>query len=378
MTPKSGKTSATSKADKDGTITAGTLTNSLKTEVSLTKDWLNSDGTAVTKDYLGCDLSVTFELQAAKVPEGGTASSSEGWESAEDFLKRNLSADDYAAVTGGDYAFEQTISGRINESWKAAAFKNLPAWIKGGSSGGGQDLVIPVQYRIVEKEIAYTLPGEQERIVEVQNQTFDNGSWTYQYNDVLFTPACPANRDAYDTNDQIVYNGLQTSALTVVKNWAGDSSNVYHTRPENRQNGKDWETSFLIQRYTQAGEDWENVLDYSKGNKDGEPLVITLYGADSEDAAEKTVSNLPKGQYRAVELQPGYKLTELDVSVIEPENTSLPSAEGEGDALYNKGYKVNYKLNSENPDHPAITVANTLETAEYMEVLCWTETRMRI
>lgn len=90
VSPSSGRTPAVSGADQNGTIDVGTLTNSLKTETSLTKDWVNSDGTAVTKDYLGCDISVTFALQAAISSEGGTAASSLTWRPAAELLKEKL------------------------------------------------------------------------------------------------------------------------------------------------------------------------------------------------------------------------------------------------------------------------------------------------
>lgn len=285
-------------ADQNGTIDVGTLTNSLKTETSLTKDWVNSDGTAVTKDYLGCDISVTFALQAAISSEGGTAASSLTWRPAAELLKEKLDPDDYTAVMGS-YTFEQTVSGRVNEDWKTVKFKDLPACIK--SQDG---TALKIRYRIVETAISYQMPGEQEVKISVQTDPAPDGSsWTYKYTDSLLAPACPGNENSYDLNDRTVYNGLQTSALTVKKNWE-DSGNAYRTRPEAGQSGKDWEASFLIQRSAGAGQDWESVQVYSEGKKEGAPLILTLYGANGDAAAQKTISNLPKGRYRAVELQP--------------------------------------------------------------------------
>ncbi|MBM6949453.1 hypothetical protein [Mordavella massiliensis] len=199
----------------------------------------------------------------------------------------------------GSYTFEQTVSGRVNEDWKTVKFKDLPACIK--SQDG---TALKIRYRIVETAISYQMPGEQEVKISVQTDPAPDGSsWTYKYTDSLLAPACPGNENSYDLNDRTVYNGLQTSALTVKKNWE-DSGNAYRTRPEAGQSGKDWEASFLIQRSAGAGQDWESVQVYSEGKKEGAPLILTLYGANGDAAAQKTISNLPKGRYRAVELQP--------------------------------------------------------------------------
>ena len=50
--------------DENGVLTAGDLTNSTTQMVYYQKQWLNSDGTAVTEDYLGTEITVTFQLQA--------------------------------------------------------------------------------------------------------------------------------------------------------------------------------------------------------------------------------------------------------------------------------------------------------------------------
>lgn len=137
----------------------------------------------------------------------------------------------------------------------------------------------------------------------------------------------------------------------MTKKWAEDEDNTYKTRPQTKQSGADWETSFLIQRKSGA-DGWETVKTYS-GSADA-PLIITLYGKNAEAQATGSVSGLPSGEYRAVELQPGYDAGKPEGSIIAPDA-------GE-EAVYNKAYTAAYEFD---PGKNATTVTNTLNTVQY-------------
>ena len=82
------------------------------------------------------------------------------------------------------------------------------------------------------------------------------------YTDDIMQPAYRKGASAYTSSDREVYNALKTTGLTVTKKWAEDEDNTYKTRPQTKQSGADWETSFLIQRKSGA-DGWETVKTYS-------------------------------------------------------------------------------------------------------------------
>lgn len=234
------------------------------------------------------------------------------------------------------------------QNWSAAIFKTLPAVYTNNSASGTQY----IEYRIVEKSITYTLSGGEQTTVEAKvNDDPAAGTWTYAYTDDIMQPAYRKGASAYTSSDREVYNALKTTGLTVTKKWAEDEDNTYKTRPQTKQSGADWETSFLIQRKSGA-DGWETVKTYS-GSADA-PLIITLYGKNAEAQATGSVSGLPSGEYRAVELQPGYDAGKPEGSIIAPDA-------GE-EAVYNKAYTAAYEFD---PGKNATTVTNTLNTVQY-------------
>ena len=129
--------------------------------------------------------------------------------------------------------------------------------------------------------------------------------------------------------------------FSVAKQWAGDSSNAYGTRPETGRTGFEWEVSFVIQRSADGGASWENVTVYESGGEQAD-LTVTLYGTNEQNYASARVAGLPKTdnggqayQYRARELQTGWRqrLQEdrVDTGDILDEN-----------AIYHSAYTVTY------------------------------------
>lgn len=320
-------------------VTMHPLGNTILTKAPYSKNWVDSSGDVISEDYLGLNLSVTFQLQVAEL-DGKGGKPAGAWQNADGYFKQKLSGESYNAVFGS-YAFTQTKTGHINDSavWGPKhAFENLPSFLKDGNS------VTYLRYRVVETAIEYR-GGKQAVTVVGDNPA--NGTYQYSFGPGLFSPAYWANgkdqpeteHNLYRTQD--MYNQLETTEFSVAKQWAGDSSNAYDTRPETGRTGFEWEVSFVIQRSADGGASWENVTVYESGGEQAD-LTVTLYGTNEQNYASARVAGLPKTdnggqayQYRARELQTGWRqrLQEdrVDTGDILDEN-----------AIYHSAYTVTY------------------------------------
>ena len=348
-----------SEEGENAAITLKDLTNSMETGISITKDWVDREGRPIEEDYLGYDLSVTFALQVRE--KGGI-----DWQDAETYLKTALGAN-YGTVMGADYSYEQTITGRIDDDWQAASFQNLPGAIK----KDGTDITL-LEYRIVETEISYVPDGSQIQDITVEVSE-EAGGYAYEFlPSDLFSPAYPmkdggdnivANANgSYTSADKTVYNMLNTTMLSVTKKWEGDNHNIYGSRP--RGTGSDWEVSFLIQK-KKADNSWKRAQVYGNGST-VRPLIIKVSGSNTEDEKTVTVSSLPEGEYRAVELQPGYDVTDLNTSIVSPDNGASETYYG----AYTAEYDFADPAGSQDSGNTT-TVTNTLETVEYSLTKEW-------
>ena len=63
-----------------------TLTNSMANSVSYSKQWKDNKGQTVTGDYIGAELTVTFQLQVRETAADGTSSEPGKWTSAETYF----------------------------------------------------------------------------------------------------------------------------------------------------------------------------------------------------------------------------------------------------------------------------------------------------
>lgn len=337
------------------------LTNSMETGISITKDWVDTEGKPIEEDYLGYDLSVTFALQVRE--KGGTGN----WQGAENYLRLALD-DKYETVMGAGYSYEKTITGRIDDDWQAASFQNLPGAIK----KDGTDKITLLEYRIVERNISYVPnAGSQQDITVKVSEEADGYAYEFATSD-LFSPAYPKEdggdnivasaNGSYTSADKTVYNMLNTTMLSVTKKWKGDNHNIYGSRP--RGTGSDWEVSFLIQK-KKADNSWETAQVYGNGST-GRPLIIKVSGSNTEDEKTVTVSSLPEGEYRAVELQPGYDVMNLDASIVSPDNGASETYYG----AYTAEYDFADPAGSQGSGNTT-TVTNTLKTVEYSLTKEW-------
>lgn len=284
----------------DGVLTAGDLTNSITQMVYYQKQWLNSDGTAVTEDYLGTEITVTFQLQVWN----DTASPSQ-WENGDTFFQHALDSENYTKFFGS-YDFTPELTGRINDStvWgKNHTLINLPRFISDKQGGTTQ-----LSYRVVETGISWD--GDSQITVNVTEDSKD--SWKYEFSgNGLFSPvqgalSLPSN------STFIIQNQLNTTSITVRKEWDGDQNNAYGTRPTTGRNDYNWEVSLLVQYSSDRGTNWTTLTARAPSAADpNTPVILHIYGKNTDASGEASLSGLPAYDldgnpltYRVRELQP--------------------------------------------------------------------------
>lgn len=290
----------------DGVLTAGDLTNSITQMVYYQKQWLNSDSTAVTEDYLGTEITVTFQLQVWN----DTASQ---WENGDTFFQHALDSENYTKLFGS-YDFTPELTGRINDStvWgKNHSFTGLPKFISDGKGGTTQ-----LSYRVVETGISWD-GGSQITVSVTEN---GDGTWKYEFfGNGLFSPVQGALSLPSDSTF-IIQNQLNTTSITVRKEWDGDQGNAYGTRPTTGRDDYNWEVSLLVQ-YSTDDANWKTLTTYEtvkdpdtqKPITIDHPVILHVYGVNEQDVstADAALSGLPTHDlegneftYRVRELQP--------------------------------------------------------------------------
>ena len=332
-TPASGKVEkSAATAAADGVVTMPELVNSIQTDVPFSKNWDQQNGDPIAEDYLGFKIAVTFELQ---VREKGT---DDPWEDADAYGPfQSYIQDTQDGVFDGEYAFEKTLTGFINEK-KSGSFKDLPLVITGTGSS-----VISLEYRVVETQVKY---GEQSYDVTIE----DGDAYTVDPN-APFTPP-----DEILGGNNAHTNRLETQDLTVTKTWEGDHGNAYGSRPDTDRTGYDWQVSFLIQQRSDGGATWTHVQAHD--GDAAEDLVVTLYGRNDQGEVSATVSGLPKVDKNGKQIS--YRAREM-----QPNTTTVVSGEGKDTTFYNT-YTVEYK-----DENSHTTATNTLRPTKVLALKEW-------
>ena len=286
----------------NGVLSAGTITNSITQTVYYRKQWLNSDGTAVTEDYLGTKITVTFQLQVWN----DTASQ---WENGDTFFQHALDSENYTKLFGS-YDFTPELTGRINDStvWgKNHTLINLPRFISDGQDGTTQ-----LSYRVVETGISWD--GGSPITVTVTEDSKDSWKYEFSRND-LFSPVQGALSLPSDSTF-IIQNQLNTTSITVRKEWDGDQDNAYGTRPTTGRDDYNWEVSLLVQYSSDGGTNWTTLTARTPSVADPDtpvetPEILHIYGKNTDASGEASLSGLPAYDldgnpltYRVRELQP--------------------------------------------------------------------------
>lgn len=278
--PSSVSIDATTIGD-DGVGKFEALKNSTSTSVNFEKKWKDSDGNAITEDYLGRELSVTFQLQVRETGETD-------WKAASEYFDGKTLPE--------EVKFTKTIKSTLNPSatW-SGSFTKLPLAIK---DVNGE--IVRLEYRVVETSVDVAGDDKDPQTITITEDTNEDGTLAYNVTgDGLVTGA--TLKETAD-GKWITTNTLDLDSLTITKVW-NDGNNQFGTRPSPGGDTYTWTASFVVQRQ----EDGKWTTLQSRNNQD---KVFTLYGnekTDSDTDHKITISGLPEGEYRVVELQPGYK-----------------------------------------------------------------------
>lgn len=295
------QTNADQKTEGDRTVTVLDLINTLESQVSFAKEWVDQDGKTITTDALGAGVEVEamFALQVR-------ADSGE-WQDAKEYFKAVLSADALKKSGLDEYEYVQTIRGGFtDEAWKATyKYEKLPTSVKDRDGA-----VHTLAYRVEEKEVRVYFEGKQILVQLVP------GDGPFQHEE--------------EVENGTHVNRLKTTELTIKKVWQ-DAENAADTRP--MVNGK-WSVSFLIQRSTDEGKTWDNILVRTLTGSTGTITTakrivkgLPLYYLDAD---QKTISTC---LYRVRELQPGAPTNPADM---------LPEHIVEEGGIFNDQYKPTY------------------------------------
>ena len=290
----------------NGILTAGDLTNSITQTVYYRKQWLNSDSTAVTEDYLGTDLTVKFQLQVWNETDSR-------WQNAEDYFIAALGADQYENLFGnGKYNFAPTLTGRINDStvWgRNHPFGSLPKFITVNQQ------TTQLTYRVIETGIYWDDDTTPKITVSVENDSKDSWQYRFTWNGAGTSPFSP-KAEAYTSSIFTIQNYLNTTSITVRKEWDGDQDNAYGTRPTTGRDDYNWEVSLLVQYSSDGGTNWTTLTARTPSVADPDtpvetPEILHIYGKNTDASGEASLSGLPaydlEGNpltYRVRELQP--------------------------------------------------------------------------
>lgn len=305
--PSSVSIDATTIGD-DGVGKLEALKNSTSTSVNFEKKWKDSDGNAITEDYLGRELSVTFQLQVRET-ENGEWTNADAYFDGKDLPK--------------EVEFTKTIEGTLNPSttW-SGSFTKLPLAIK---DDNGE--IVRLEYRVVETSVDVTGDDKDPQTITITGNTNEDGSLAYDVTgNGLVTNATLKDVDG----KWITTNTLDLDSLTITKVW-NDGNNQFGTRPAPDGENFTWTASFVVQR--QENDGWTTLQ--SRNNED---KVFTLYGSDSDSDKSFTISGLPQGTYRVVELQPDYQRGENGAI----DETYFVGVGDNGSDYYNGTYETTY------------------------------------
>ncbi len=323
----------------DDTLTFAALKNSMTAGVTFEKKWQDKAGHVIIDDYLGRELSVTFKAQ---VREKGSSE----WQDAARYFKANMKNEDYQKVfpNNDDTSsyFVQTKTGKLTETdkWKGN-FAKLPGFIK-------KDVgFVQLEYRVVETMVT---DKQTSQHIPIENSEENYGEID---KDQFVIKATLAVSGTHSTTT----NKLDLGSLTITKNWANDNDNKFDTRPGVESDTFTWQANFIIQRKT-AQDQWETLKN---GTAD---KVFTIRGADGDSSESISVTGLPEGTYRVIELQPDFV---RDDSGAIPERFFVNNS----DSFYNGMYTAQYNSNEMDSDENttmAFTVTNTLNARSDISV----------
>lgn len=333
-----------------GDITMHELKNSILTEISFRKEWVDSDGKPITQDVLGggIELEVTFQVQVYTTRPGiGDGQ----WNSVGEYFSSET------ATAHQMKGYQDTVSIRAplgDEAWdETHTFENLPLYIQDDYGA-----IYQAKYRVVETAVKIYKAGSDEVLKMINYNASSEQGDTLTYTVDEGSPVQPyyTNGKNQSITDPVHKNQLQTVSLTAQKVWQNDNPTVYATRPAFNGDRYDWQTTLVVERSTD-GVHWEEIPAASRE---------TVYGTNAENTSNTVTfsglpavtfdgqGNLQTYQYRVREVN-----TDAGQTVLKNDNETFHS-----------GYTVTYTAAAGTTPH---TVTNTLQTTTITAQKVWND-----
>lgn len=341
-----------------GNITMDELKNSILTEISFRKEWVDSDGKPITQDVLGggIELEVTFQVQV-NTTQAGSPIGGDQWKP----VKEYFSSETATAEQMKNY--EDTISIRAplgSEKWDDPhTFENLPLYIKSDTSAEYQ-----ATYRVVETSVEIYKAGSGTPLEEITYQASKQQVDTFTYSVYEGSPIQPyyGDKSSQSITDPVHKNQLQTTSLTVKKVWAGDNPTVYATRPASEITRYDWQTTLVVERRADGGTTWQEIPVDARE---------TVYGTNDADTSNTaTFSGLPTFGFVTDETTGEGKVVAYQYRVREVNTDANQTVLKNDNEKFHSGYTVTYTDADDTNPH---TVTNTLQTTTITAEKKWND-----
>ena len=380
-TPNKQVQKSADQASEDGKLDLGTLTNTLETTHTFTKNWANAGDSNLTWENIGVkEMDVTGTLYVG-VMENGTLTGT--MTNASDFFEGSQWEAWFENLGGlgdeeGNYKFEKSQTIDVGSNTTTAnsiiKFENLPLVQK-----NEDDTTNQLVYVVAETKIAFTVNEKNYTQSFIPTFTADGGNLTITYKteglmvgnegegEAFFTPQSQsiplsslANKTATESS---ATNAIDITELTIKKIW-NDNNDAEKLRPKSvdlviLKDAKD-EQEEVARADLFASRTITTQLNNVVLRANGEPYTVNISGDGSV-----TVSDLPSVgfdeqgnlityQYTVRELRSGWQ----DDDILN-EDDILKAGD-----KYNPYYTVSY-------DDNAHTVTNTLTHMDITAVKEW-------
>lgn len=365
-------------ASEDGKLDLGTLTNTLETTHTFTKNWANAGDSNLTWENIGVkEMDVTGTLYVGVMENGTLKKQADGavMVKASEFFESGWGNWFVGDLT--NYAFFQDKTINVGTEGKIV-FDNLPLVQKNNEDGTTSQLV----YVVAETKIAFTVNEKNYTQSFTPTFTADGGNLTITYtaghltqdeenvSQSFFTPSdvtiSLSNLSNKTSSSSSAINTIATTGLTITKNWV-DNNDAEKLRPESvdlviLKDAKD-EQEEVERADLFASRTITTQLNNVVLRANGEPYTVNISGDGSV-----TVSDLPSVgfdeqgdlityQYTVRELRPEWQ----DDDILNVDD--LLEA--------NEKYDGHYTVSSYDEDGSTLTVTNTLTHMDITAVKAW-------
>lgn len=388
-TPNKQVQKSADQASEDGKLDLGTLTNTLETTHTFTKNWANAGDSNLTWENIGVEeMKVTGTLYVGVMENGTLKNQADGavMVKASEFFERGWGSWFVGDLT--NYAFFQDKTINVGTEGEIV-FDNLPLVQKNGDSSTS-----PLVYVVAETKVEFEVGGKNysqefgpEFKVDGENLTitYAAGNLTQGEEDAgqsFFKPSTVtlSLSDLYNktSSSSSATNTIATTGLTITKNWV-DNNDKEGLRPasvdivilqekNDSQSGEESGRAALFtsrqapNQTTKSDSNIENVVL----ENDGSVKVVTLNEANNWSAE---IENLPglgfddKGNLITYK----YTVRELKEDWKEDAGAGVPMQDDlvdEANSKFNSYYTTSY-----GPE--AGTVTNTLTHMDITAVKAW-------